>query len=140
MTSALQPEPRPRERAAAGAAPAADRHEHDVGVRQLLEDLERVGRDAGDEQRLVRRVHVAQPVGALQLLDALARLIEVAPELDDVGAERAHRGVLVGVVAERHDDRARHALALARERDRLAVVAGRRRDHAAPFVRRSGSR
>ena len=130
----LPAEPRPDEPAPAGAAAAADRDEHDVGVRQVVENLERVGRDTGNQQRLVGRVHIAQAVGPLQLLDALARLVEVAPELHDVGAERAHGRVLVGVVAEWNDNRARHTFALARERNRLPVVAGRGGDDAAPLV------
>ena len=136
----LAAKPRAHQAAAAGAAAAADWHEHDLDVRHLVEDLEGVGRDAGNQVRLVRRMDVAQTIGALQFLDVLARLIEVAAELDDVGAERAHRGVLVRVVAERHDDRARHAFTLARERDRLTVVAGRRGDDAAAFVGRQSSR
>jgi hypothetical protein len=79
-------------------------------------------------------VHIAQAVGPLQFLDALTRLVEVAPELHDVGAERAHGRVLVGVVAEWNDDRARHTFALAGERNRLTVIAGRGRDDAAPLV------
>ena len=134
----------PHDRAAAGAAAAADRHEDDVGVRLLFEDLERVGADAGDQQRLVGGMDIAQAALVLQLLDALARLVEVAAELDQLGAVGAHRRVLLGIVAERRDDRARHALALHSERDRLAVVAGRRGDDAAPLVGgqscRSGSR
>src|SRR5262245_21079740 len=64
----------------------------------------------------------------------LARLVEVAAELDQLGAIRAHRRVLLRVVAERHDDRAGNAFALTGERDRLAVIAGGRGDHTAPFV------
>jgi hypothetical protein len=52
-------------------------------------------------------VHVAQAVGALQLLDALSRLVEVAPELTRLVPTRAG-GILIGVVADRDDNRARH--------------------------------
>ena len=45
-------------------------------------------------------------------------------------AERAHRRVLVGIVPSRHCDDARHAGALRRERDRLAVIAGAGADNA----------
>src|SRR5204863_5458440 len=90
----------------------------------------------GHEQRLVRRVHVAQPPLALHRFDALTRLVEIATELDDLGAERAHRGVLFRIVADRNDDRARHTFTLTCERDRLAMIPRARRDDAAPLVGR----
>ena len=129
-------EPRSHERAAARAASSADRHEDHVDVRKIFEDLQRIRRDAVDQVRLVRGVHVAQAVRVLQGLDVLARLVEVPSMLDDRRAERSHRGVLVGVVAQGNHDRARHAFEPARERDRLAVIAGRRGNHAAALVGR----
>ena len=63
MTRGAQTERRAHEAAAARAAAAADRHEDHVG-RPRLEDLERVGRDAGNQQRLVRGVDVAQSARA----------------------------------------------------------------------------
>ena len=53
-------------RTAARAAAAADRHQDDVDVGLLFEDLQRVGADAGDEQRLVGGMHVAQAALVLQ--------------------------------------------------------------------------
>src|SRR5262249_27828460 len=113
----------PDDRAAAGAAAAANRDEDRVHVWLVLEDLERVGADAGDEQRLVRRVDVAETSLRVDALDVLARFVEIAAEFDELGAVRAHGGVLFRVVPARHDDGARHALARAGQRDRLAVVA-----------------
>jgi hypothetical protein len=52
--------------------------------------------------------------------------------LDQLGAERAHRGELDRVRVLRHADRARDAEERARVGDRLAVVARRGRDQAAP--------
>ena len=86
--------------------------------------------------RLVGGVHVAPAFARRELLDALACLVEIAPVLHDCRAERAHRGVLVGVVANGHDDVARDAVSAAGKRDRLAVIAGAGADYAA---RRSSS-
>src|SRR4051795_10395420 len=127
-------DPRPHDRAAARAAAAADRDEDGVDVRLLLEYFQTISTDAGDEQRFVGGVNVAEPALVLQLLDLLARFVEVAAALDQLGAIGTHRGVLLGVIAERHDNRARYALALTRERDRLPVVARGRGDHAAALV------
>ena len=80
-------------------------------------------------------MHVAEAALVLQRLDALARLVEVAAEFEELRAVGAHGGVLLRVVAHRHHDGAADALALARERDRLAVVAGGRRDDAAALAR-----
>jgi hypothetical protein len=50
--------------------------------------------------------------------------------LDEVGAERTHGGVLVGVVAERDDDVDGQTRGASGERQALPVVAGGRRDDA----------
>jgi hypothetical protein len=125
-----------RTSAAAGAAAAADRHDDHLHVRQFLEDLQRVGADSGDEQRFVRGVDVTQPAFVLQRFDFFARFVEVAPVLDHFGSIGPHRGVLLGIVPERHDDCARHTFALAGERNRLSVIPGRRGDYAVALGRR----
>ena len=89
---------------------------------------------AGDEMRLVGVVHVAPALARGQRLDVLARLVEVASVLEHFGAERAHRGGLVGVVADRHDDAAANAVETAGQRDGLTVIAGARADDAAPLL------
>jgi hypothetical protein len=86
--------------------------------------------------RLVGRVHVTKPSGALTRLGVLARFVEVAAELDHGRAERANGRRLLGIVPHRHDHRARHALALAGEGDRLTVIAGGRGDDASTLVGR----
>ena len=73
---------------AGGSAPAADRHDDDVDLRLLLEDLERVRPDAGDQQRLVAGVDVAVAVLGREPLAVLASLVEVLPVDDELGAER----------------------------------------------------
>src|SRR5581483_4191477 len=129
-----------RNRAAAGAAAAANRHEDHVDVRRLFDDLETVGADAGDEQRLDGRVDVPPRTLGEDLLEPLARLVEVAAVFDQLRAQRAHRRVLLGIVAERHDDRARYPFALTRERNRLPVIARRRGDDAdAAFLGRQAA-
>src|SRR4051812_25136992 len=79
---------------------------------------------------------VPQAALVLHRLGALARLVEVAAALDDVGAGRAGGLVLLWGVADRHDNRARDALPLTRQRNRLAVIAGARRDDAAALAGR----
>ena len=94
--------------AAARAAAAADRHEDDVDVRLRLEHLERVRADARDQQRLVRGVHVAQPALVLQLLDALARFVEVAAVFDQTRRRSARIAAFFsGLLPTGVDDRAR---------------------------------
>ena len=51
------------------------------------------------------------------------RVLEVDAVFDQVGPEAAHRRVLLGTVAVRHDDGDRHTGRPTRERDALAVVA-----------------
>ena len=58
----------------------------------------------------------------------LARRLEVVAVLDELGAERAHRRVLLGRIAARHEDAHREPGARAGEGEALAVVAARRRD------------
>ena len=67
-------------------------------------------------------------------------LVEVAAALFDLGAIGAHRGVLLGVVALGDEHGAADAVQARRQRNRLAVVAGARRDDAArPLVGGEGA-
>ena len=84
--------------------------------------------------RLVGRVDVAPSLVFDHLLDPDARLVVVAPVLDHFRAVRAHRRVLVGIVADGHDDAAADAVHAAGERDRLAVIAGAGADDAAAAI------
>jgi hypothetical protein len=72
-------------------------------------ELQRLRCDARDQQRLVAAVHVAVAVLARELLAALARVVEVAPVEDQLGAEPAHGGNLdrVGLLGDA--DRRLHA-------------------------------
>ena len=75
-------------------------------------------------------MHVAQSANLGLVLNPLAGVVEILAVLDHRGAEGANRRVLVGIVPSRHGDGARHADALRRERNRLAVIAGAGADDA----------
>ncbi len=61
---------------------------------------------------------------------ALARLVEIAAVLDQLGPERAHRRVLFRRIAIRYDDGAGNAVAARGEGEALSMVAARRADDA----------
>lgn len=65
----------------------------------------------------------------------LAGLIEVPAHLDELGAERSHRRVLVARVAFRHDDHTMHAMAPGGKGEALAVIATGGTDHAGRWLR-----
>ncbi len=111
------------------SAPAADGDDDHVDRRLVLEQLERRGRDASDQVRLVARVDVAVAVLGSELRAVLARLVEVASVRDDLRAERLHRRELHRIHALGHADDRAHAEQPRGVRDRLAVIAGRGRDH-----------
>jgi hypothetical protein len=75
---------------------------------------------------------VSEAALAVQALHMLARRVEVAPDLEDFGSKCSHRRVLLRIVPLRHDDRAGNSFTLAREGDRLSMIAGRGRDDAPP--------
>ena len=60
----------------------------------------------------------------------LSRRLKVAPEFDEVRAERAHGGVLLARIAARNDDRHLEAGAPPGEGEARPVIAARRRDDA----------
>src|SRR5206468_3117385 len=97
-------------------------HEHEV----IEEDRERRGRDAGDQIRLVPRVHVPRAGRSGAPFAFFARIVVVIAVLDDRRAADTHRRDLQRVRALRDEDRDRHAEHAAGVRERLAVVAGRR--------------
>ena len=119
----------------ARAASAADRHEHDVDVRQRLEDLERVRADAGNQVRLVGGVDVAQAARRRTSLRTNSRASSKSrPCSMSVAPQARIIAFLAGLFCRGHDQRARHAGASGCKSDRLAVVPGGRRDHAAHAV------
>src|SRR6185312_2545658 len=88
----------------------------------------------GDDSRVVGRVRDDPPVSLGEPLHDGDRFVVVAPLLDDRGAECAHGGVLVGIVPRRHAHRRRDAEQTRAVGDALPMIAGRRRDHAAPAL------
>ena len=112
------------------AAAATDGDDEHIDVRSFFEHLERGRRDPRDEVRLVARVDVAQPPRGRETLALDARLVVVGAVLDDGCAMRAHCRDLDGISAAGHDDRHRDPEGLPGVRERLAVITGRRRDHA----------
>ena len=107
--------------------PTGDVHRVEVPARP--EQLERVGADTAGEVAMERRHHLEAALGRDDA-GMLARLLEVAAVLDQLGAEAAHGGVLLAAVAVRHEDHDRHAERPAGVGEALAVVAARRRDDA----------
>ena len=101
--------------------------------------LQRVGADAGDELRL-ERPDEAQPFARGQAGRVAARLVEVAPVLDQLGAEGSHRRVLVAGIAVRNDDHAAQAVAARGVREALSMVASRRADDAGGALAALGHR
>ena len=107
---------------------ATDRHDDDVDVRQVLEDLEPGRAVAGDQLRVVERVHERQAALGREPLLLGEHLADVAAVDDDLGAVvtagvelRADRGL-------GHDHRRRHADRPGRPRARLGRVARGDRD------------
>ncbi len=70
-------------------------------------------------------------------LGEFERGLEIVPVLDQVRAERAHRGILLAAVAMRDYDRHVHPRARPGVCDTLAVIAARRRDQARGRTRRA---
>ncbi|HEY7794295.1 MAG TPA: hypothetical protein VIA10_09840 [Gaiellaceae bacterium] len=116
------------------AAAAPDRDQDHVHLGQLLEQLERLGADAGDQVRLVPGVDVAVPVLARERLAVLTRLVEVPAVDDQLGAERRHRVQLHRVRVLRDADAGGDAEQPRRVGDGLPVVPRRRRDQAPPAL------
>ena len=114
---------------------AADGDHQRVERRILLDDLHGHRRGAGDDSRIVRRVGDHASLFGGESKHHRDRFVVVTPLLDDRCAQRAHRGVLVGIVLGRHADGRLDAEHRAAVRDSLSVIAGGRRDDAAaPFV------
>ena len=118
-----------RRDAAADARSLADRNVEHVEVRALAQELERIGRDAEREIAMEGRNRM-QAARFREPHRFLARGLKVMPELDELGAERAHGGVLLARIALRREDRHLQAGAPPGEGEALAVIAARRRDEA----------
>src|SRR2546428_4819000 len=108
----------------ADSRPATDRHVDSVQRWNRPEQLERVSADAGHDLRL-ERADKPHPALAREQCRVLARLVEIAAVLDQLGTERAHRAVLVARIAVRNDNDTPHGVAARGEREALPVIAAR---------------
>src|SRR5665213_1982249 len=112
---------------AADPRPEPDRHVHRV-ERARREQLARVGRHAEHQIAMIRRDDLGVTVRRNERRRVRLRFVEITTVHDQLGAERAHRRVLLARVALRNDDRRAQSGACGCERDALAVVAARRAD------------
>jgi hypothetical protein len=76
----------------------------------------------------MERWHHLEPACFGAPISFLARGLKIVAMLDQIGAERAHRAVLLDRVAARHIDHRFQAIASRREGKALAVIAACRRD------------
>ena len=118
-----------RERDPCREPAAADRHDDRPHLRpELLGELEPERALAGEDQRVLEGVDVG-----LARLDPLLRgrrrRVEAQAGEDDLGAVALRRLELGRRRVLRHEDRCAHAVLARSPGDRLAVVAGARRDH-----------
>ncbi len=107
--------------------PIGDVEDVEIGARR--QQLERVGRNAEHEVAM-KGGHGDEAAFGGDPHRFLARRLEVVAVLDELGAERAHRRVLLARIAARNIDAHREPGARAGEGEALAVVAARRRDDA----------
>ena len=117
--------------ATCGAASPTNWHEDEVDALDCVEYFGRIGRDSCNELRLVGVVDVPPTFARGEVLDPLARLVEVATLLEDLGTEGAYSRHLVRVRPNGHDDATADAVELTGKRQRLAVVPGAGRNDAA---------
>ncbi len=123
-------------------SPAAPAHGHqdDFDIGQILDDLQADGSHAGDQMRLVRRMDVAISLALGQLLDVLARFVEVSPVDEDLGTQPLDGLHLIGIAADGHGDARPHAEEPRRPGDGLPVIPCRSRDDAATAFLRAQAR
>ena len=114
----------------ADAAAEADRHIDRVESRDGTKHFQRIARDAAYQQG-VERAHEMEIVPFSQNGGVLVGGLEIVADLDQRGAEPAHRPVFAGIVALRHDDRRREAERAGGIGDALPVIARRCRHDAA---------
>ena len=113
------------------AAAPSNRHDDDFDIGLLFHDLQRLGRHASDEVRLVAGVDVSVAMLRGQLLTVLACFIEVLAVADDFRVKPADRLDFDRIGPLRHADGRTDPEEPGRIGDRLPVVAGRGGDDAA---------
>ena len=110
---------------------AADRNDDRVEIGRVLEHFQRHRARAGDDLRIVERVNEDVAVLERELAGLGVSIVEHVAVKDDLGAVAGGLRHLHRRRRRRHDDRRRNAEPLGMIGDRLRVIAGRRRDHAA---------
>jgi hypothetical protein len=110
---------------------AADGHDEGVDVRRVGEHLERDGALAGDDLGIVERMDEGQAPLLREAQRLAIGLVEHLAVEDDAGAVALRLHHLDARGGRRHDDGDRHAKPAAMVGERLGMVAGGRRDHAA---------
>ncbi len=93
-------------------------------MRPSSQNLQRNGSDAGNQERLVRRVDVAQLLTACQRFAVDARGVEIRAMKQHFRAEILHRGYLRRISLLRHDDDRAGVKESGRARDGLTMGAG----------------
>ncbi len=129
-----------RGRDAGAQSSAADGHDHRAHVGQILADLEAGRALPRDDRRIVVGRHEHAALARDQLLGALHAMRRGRAREHHARAEPLGARALRGRHRRGHHHRGRHAEELRRERDRLRVIAGTRRDHAARALLRIEAR
>ena len=107
-----------RDTRAGRAAAAADRHDDHLDLRLALEHLERRGRDAGDQQRLVARVDVASAASAAATSAQRSRASSKSAPCSTTSAPSDRiAATFTGLAPPGHEDRRRDAEQARRVRD-----------------------
>src|SRR2546428_9526122 len=117
--------------ALAGSATAATRRSNDhFNIRQIVKNLETDNADAGNQLRLVSRMHVAVAFGQRDAFNLSARIIEITAMQSHFGAQITHCQHLrfINIFNRSVDDDA-HAEQPASISDRLPMIACARRYH-----------
>ena len=123
----------------ADARAQADRHIDHVQRRHGAEELPPAGGNAAHQVGAEARHHQCALL-LRQRRGMFAAGLEVVAVFDQLGAQRAHRGVLLDRVAMRHHDRAAHAVGACRPGHALPVVAAGGADDRARAARRARAR
>jgi hypothetical protein len=129
----------PRRGGDAADQPAAAHRDHQrVQLRLRLQHLDGDRALAGDDQRVVERVHEGQALFLGHLERMFTRLVEGLAMQQHLGAESQRAFDLHGGRVQRHHDHRAHRQPLRMMRHALRVVAGRSGDHALHTGSRQG--
>ena len=120
-----------RHRDARNQAASANRHDDDVDVVPVANDLETERALSGDELQVVERMHIGQAAVSDELLCFLVRVVPDRAVQNDLGAVAARGGDFRGRRILGHDDHGLDAVDAGGKRDSLCMIARRGADHTA---------